>query len=378
MNVVDENTDSEMKILAVTSFRPNEILNSVAEMDATVEVVVIDSDENLLTRTVETFRQTRSAIRSTDPDVILLDCYEAMGTVVMMLAQWYKVPLVARLVGDTWRILEEEGMKRAREEGAYYRYIRHRISRRLNGAIFSRVHGYVVVSSALKDVTQNRTGRPPDRIGVVPIPISRDPQENGTATDARRSLSIDEQQVILSVTNLLFQSKFVGAKTVVEELEPILKRNADIALVVAGGGPYHARLHDFLEDQIDDPDVRRRIYVPGHVDRIDDLYALGDVFVYVSHLDGYPRVVLEAQAAGLPIVGNEAHGMTDQITDGKTGYLVDTTTKGELRERVVSLLANEDERSRLGSASRRRARSENSPETVSRRLESVLADLIES
>ena len=65
-----------------------------------------------------------------------------------------------------------------------------------------------------------------------------------------------------------------------------------------------------------------------------DLYALADVFVYVSDLDGYPNVVLEAQTAGVPVVANDAHGMCDQITDGETGYLVDPEARRALFDRV--------------------------------------------
>jgi len=177
------------------------------------------------------------------------------------------------------------------------------------------------------------------------------------------------------VTNLKFRAKLDGVEEILSAVRPLLAADPDLSYIVAGGGTYHADLLDTIAERIDDPAVRRRIHAPGHVESVADLYALADVFVYVSDLDGYPNVVLEAQTAGLPVVANDAHGMKDQITDGETGFLVDTATPDELRERVERLLSSPAERERIGDAARREVLRENDPAVVGDRLEAFLADL---
>lgn len=365
-----------MTVLAVTAFRPEEIYTTVNAMDARTTVVDVDGDDGLPRRSLAVVRRTRRAIRAENPDVLLLDCYETMGFLVTLLSMWTGVPVVARLVGDTWRIREEEGLQNARKDRAYLRYVRHRLSLLLNAFVFARTDGFVVVSNALKEVVHERTDCPRERIAVVPVPFTRSMSASGSASAARDALGIEEERVILSVSNFSYRAKATGAKTVVQELESVLDEEPDLALVLAGGGTYHDHLRSFIDDTIDDPEIRKRVYAPGQVDRVADLSALADIFVYVSHLDGYPRVVLEAQAAKLPVVTNDAFGMRDQITDDETGYLIDPATAGELQERVRYLLTTPTERDRLGANARRRVNRENTAETVGAQLQRFLEDFV--
>ena len=150
-----------------------------------------------------------------------------------------------------------------------------------------------------------------------------------------------------------------------------MRDREDVAYVVAGGGAYHADLvsdRDALE-----PPVRDRTYAPGYLDGVEDLYALADAFVYVSHIDGYPKSVLESQLAGLPVAVNAAHGMVEQVDHGLTGLVLDEATPEAVVAAVERLLADPDERRALGDAARREVRRENNPAAVGTRLRGAVA-----
>ena len=369
---------ADVRVLAVTSFRPDEIRNSVEEMALPVEVISITPTAGRLGHVVETFRQTRDAIQAHDPDVILLDCYETMGIVVACLARARNVTLVARLVGDTWRRYESPALSAVSTPGELLQFGVHRAALALDSFTFGRADGFVTVSEELKSIVSSRTGCRPERIGVVPVPLTVDTLAEGSADAGRRRLGTDEQRVLLTVTNLKFPEKFEGVKTALSELLPLLQDDPDLCYVVAGSGQYHERLSSVVDASCPDQDVRNRVYTPGYVEDVADLYALADVFVYVSYLDGYPNAVLEAQTAKLPVVANDAHGMCDQITDGETGFLVDPGRSGQLGARVASLLDSPAERRRVGEQARRRAFEENSPEVVGEQLEEALLRILEN
>ncbi|MEA5388514.1 glycosyltransferase family 4 protein [Haloarculaceae archaeon H-GB11] len=119
------------------------------------------------------------------------------------------------------------------------------------------------------------------------------------------------------------------------------------------------------------PSVRDRIHLLGYVDDIADLYAAGDVFVYTSFLDGYPNAVLEAQAAGLPVVVNAAQGMTDQVVDGETGLLAEADGS-DLEDRVRYLLSNRTIADQIGSTAANRISRHNDPAKVGERMAAAL------
>lgn len=365
-------------ILVVTAFRPQELVTPLAHADCRAEVITIDASAGPLGRSVEAARRTWRALRRLDPDLVLLDCHETIGAPVTSVARRHDVPVVVRLVGNTWRKLEEERIEPARANRDLRRYARHRTSYLLDEYIFHRATGFITVSTDLADVVERRTGCPRNRIQVVPVPVTTDMGERGSAVTARERFGIEETQVILTVTNLLFRAKLRGVQAIVSDVLDLLREREDLAYLVAGGGQYHGELVAWLDATVEDQSVRRRIYTPGYVDEVADLYALGDVFAYVSYLDGYPNVVLEAQTARLPVVANDAHGMRDQITDGETGLLVDPSIPGAIRDRITFLLDNPAERRRIGDRARTRAMRENAPDVIGRRISVAIDELLEA
>lgn len=365
---------SAPRVLAVTSFRPEEIRRTASEMALPVEVISVDPTAGRLGHVTELYDRVSGAISEHDPDVILLDCFETMGVVVTLLAQRHEVPLVARLVGDIWRGNEQPALEDISSSGDLRRFLLHRASLVLDEFVLRRADGFVTVSNELKATACHRTGCPPEQVAVVPVPVTVDPQQEGKPDRSRRAIGVEQRRVVATVTNLKFPEKFEGVKTILAELQPVLESDSDLAYVIAGGGRFHEQLRSLVETEY--PHLSEQIYVPGFVESVSDLLMLADVFVYVSYRDGYPNVVLEAQTAGLPVVANAAHGMVDQITDGETGYLVAPNIDGQLRSHVQRLLNAPDERERIGERARRRVRAENTPDAIAKELEDALQSIL--
>lgn len=370
-------TQQEFRVLVVTSFRKEEVTSPVECMTVPATVVTIEPSTARVGHVLETYEQVRTALSTHEPDVVLLDCYETMGVVVTALASRHDVPIVARLVGDSWRGYEQPALSELQGVGDVRRYALNRASHRLNRYIFRRVDGFVTVSHELKAIASSRTGCPAERIGVVPVPMTVDTL-NGSETAGRDHTGVDERRTVLTVTNLNFREKFEGVELALSELKPLLEADDELCYVIAGSGHFLEPLEATIEELFTDPSVRDRIYTPGYVDHVADLYALADVFVYVSYRDGYPNAVLEAQTAQLPVVANAAHGMCDQITDGETGYLVDSTRPGQLRARVVSLLESLADRRRIGRQARDRVLRENTSAVIGRQLQQTLRQILDS
>ena len=88
-------------------------------------------------------------------------------------------------------------------------------------------------------------------------------------------------------------------------------------------------------------------------------YGLADVFCLPSLNEGMSNTVLEAIAAGLPIVATVTGGTEELVTDGENGYFVKQESPEDLAEKLSVLVSDDALRKRMGEASRKRAMSMN-------------------
>jgi glycosyltransferase involved in cell wall biosynthesis len=123
-------------------------------------------------------------------------------------------------------------------------------------------------------------------------------------------------------------------------------------LVVVGDGPERER----LEAEIGRLGLEERVRLVGERSDVPELLAGADAFVLSSASEGMPISVLEAMAAGLPVVASRVGGMAELVADGETGLLVTPGAPQELASALRRLLADRQLRHRLGDAGRVRVR----------------------
>lgn len=143
----------------------------------------------------------------------------------------------------------------------------------------------------------------------------------------------------------------------------------DLRAAVVGDGPDAGALQRYT----DEADLSGTLTWSGEVRPGSQAVAEFDVFLLTSRTEGVPVSVLEAMAAGLPVVATAVGGLPEVVVDGVTGLLVprsgsrDLLAQG-LAERVTRLLSDPDLRSAMGDAGARRVEQVFSIDVVARRL----------
>jgi len=98
-----------------------------------------------------------------------------------------------------------------------------------------------------------------------------------------------------------------------------------------------------------------RVVFAGFQEKTEEYYALMDVFVLPSHREGMPRTILEAMAAGKPIVATDIRGCREEVVDGETGLLVPVSDPEALARAIEHILFDRNLARSMGLAGRRRA-----------------------
>ncbi|MBI5015082.1 MAG: glycosyltransferase family 4 protein [Deltaproteobacteria bacterium] len=212
----------------------------------------------------------------------------------------------------------------------------------------SGISRFVAISAAIRDILV-RFGVPAERIRLVPSGVDFTPPPEGGGAAVRRELSVAPGQPLVGTIGALVDHK--GQRYLVEAAALVLRERPEARFAIVGEGELRADLEARAEvlglgDRLLFTGFRRD--VPAVLDALD-------LFVLPSHLEGLGTIVLDALAAGKPVVGTRAGGIPEMIEDGRHGLLVPPRDPPALAAAVLRLLGDPELGRRLAAEGRTRA-----------------------
>lgn len=133
----------------------------------------------------------------------------------------------------------------------------------------------------------------------------------------------------------------LSAEKEIDRIKPILEAIPHARLALVGDGPYRAD----LEQHFAGTSTHFVGYLVGEA--LGSAFASSDAFIFPSRTETLGLVLLEAMAAGCPVVAARSGGITDIVTDGVNGYLFDPTDENGAIAATQKLLENRDEREQI-------------------------------
>lgn len=170
-----------------------------------------------------------------------------------------------------------------------------------------------------------------DRVVVIPNPIT--PYDVTNVRSGHR---------LVAVGRLTHQK---GFDLLISAFAAIADRHPDWAIDIWGEGPERAA----LEKQISQANLDERIQLRGQSDQPGGWLETASAFILPSRYEGFPNVLGEAMAAGVPVIAARCDFGPDEIVDdGQTGLLAECENVEALAQAIDQLLADADLRAELG------------------------------
>ena len=160
----------------------------------------------------------------------------------------------------------------------------------------------------------------------------------------RAELQVDDGTVVVgTVANFRAQK---GYPDLLAAAASVLARRPDVLFVAVGQGP----LEDEVRRRHAELDLGARFRLLGYREDVPRVLAACDVFVLASLHEGFPVAVMEALAAGVPLVATSVGGVPDAVIDGVHGFTVPPSRPDLLAERLLQLVVDDELRQRCAAA----------------------------
>lgn len=202
------------------------------------------------------------------------------------------------------------------------------------------------------------------------IDVERFRAPGGDAGALRRDLGIPPGAAVVGTVMALVEQKapldFAAAAAA------ILRASPRTHFLVVGDGP----LREPLKEAVRESAAGENFHFVGHSAEVPRLLGLMDVFLLTSRWEGTPRVVLEAMAAGVPVVATNVGGVPEVVEHGRSGLLAPPGDVELLGRHAVRLLENAEEARELSRHAARFIAGEFDISTVTSRHEQLYAELL--
>ncbi len=159
----------------------------------------------------------------------------------------------------------------------------------------------------------------------------------------KEELNIKPEELVIGKVSSLELRK--GYKFAIRVAERIIRdNNKDIKFLFVGEGDQRAELERMIKVLGYDD----RIIFTGFRGDVDELMGIFDIFIFTSVMEGLPQVLVQAAAAGRPIVSFEVEGAKEIIKEGINGFIVSSGDIDGLAEKVNYLLSNPEKAKEMG------------------------------
>lgn len=265
----------------------------------------------------------RQVLETFQPDLIHLVNPAVLGLGGLYYAKSLDVPLVASYHTHLPKYLEHYGLGML--EGVLWELLK---------AVHNQAQVNLCTSTAMQEAL---TSHGIERVAVWQKGVDTELFQPSLGTLEMRSHLTQghpESPLLLYVGRL-------SAEKEIDRIKPVLQSIPGARLALVGDGPYRQE----LEKHFADTPTFFVGYMTGQT--LAAAFASADAFVFPSRTETLGLVLLEAMAAGCPVIAANAGGIPDIVSDGVNGYLFDPQEEGGAIAATQRLLSHADERATL-------------------------------
>jgi sugar transferase (PEP-CTERM/EpsH1 system associated) len=243
-----------------------------------------------------------------------------------------------------------------------------------NRFLTSKRDRFVAVGNSVKQALIDNEGLPTHRLQVVynGIELNGGDDKQSDRSAARAELQVaDEEFMVIQVARL---DSIKDHKTAVRAIQLAVRQNQRIRLFIVGDGPEKTA----IEQAIRAARAEDRVTMLGLRTDVRRLLCGADAFLLTSLSEGVPVTILEAMAAGVPVIATNVGGVPEIIEDSVTGLLVPAADAQGIADALLRMACDPILASSIAAAASQRVRTRFSEKSMISTYDQIYRELSES
>lgn len=310
------------------------------------------------------YRKLKEIMRDFQPDIVHTHASKA-GTLGRRAARACRVPVVVHTFhGHVFH--------------SYFGKLKTKVFKEIERNLARKTDAIIAISELQKrELTEVHEICPAEKVSVVPLGFDLDPFRAKRTTEreaTRKKFGLLPDEIAVAIVGRLAPIK--NHTYFLDVAEAVLERtHQKLKYFIVGDGPER----EAIEDRVAKMNARfpNAIQLTSWITDIGSFNAGMDIVCLTSKNEGTPVSLIEAQAAGIPVVSTEVGGVRDIVLEGETGFVVPLENKEDFIERLYSLVENENIREKMSQNGWNFVRDKFHYKTLVRNIEQLYVDLIE-
>ncbi|MEW6416962.1 MAG: glycosyltransferase [Nitrospirota bacterium] len=243
----------------------------------------------------------------------------------------------------------------------------------LKRSIFNFIHYlpdmYITCGENMRDNLIKR-GFPLNKVVSIPTGVDKTFFEVKKNLEAKSSYGLDGTSIVIANVGILRRVK--GHEITLRAVNLIIEAFPDAKFMIVGDGPRRKE----LEGMVDDLGIRDHVIFTGFIGNISEIYSFTDVAVLSSWSEGLPQSLLQAMAAGIPVVATNVGGVPEVVINEKTGILVEPGNYEAFAKGIIRILNNPSLASRFAESARSLVSKRHSLMQMLDQIEDIYRDIL--
>ena len=200
---------------------------------------------------------------------------------------------------------------------------------------------YITCGNNMRSNLVSNCGFPADKVVSIPTGVGPEFFDVKKNVEAKLKYGLLPDSIVITNVGVLRSVK--GHEITLRSAKAVLKVIPNAKYLIVGNGPRKEALMKFTNEL----GIAEHVVFTGFAENIPEIYSFSDIAVLSSLSEGLPQSLLQAMAAGIPVVATRVGGVPEVVIHEKTGLLVESGDHEGLAKGIIRILRNPDDAGKM-------------------------------